>query len=427
MATPLGRVPVFARPDYAERVFELDGVSLLGGAAQAPAVAFAGDQSLMKLDGQEHREHREIVAGSMRPSELPGGGSDLLAQVRRAVAGWPVGRRFDLGAALDRLALDLSANLGLGELPEGIAASARRTLRDLRRATTPSGLILAALVPRSRGHFEHVRATLEGHLEDRIGRGDHTSPCVFHRLASRCSARGARLGALGLRDEMMTLFVAMTGGLSCSMKHSFYWALRMPGIGPRVRAATARMVADDDPGALATDPFLDAVCKEVLRLCPDIPFAVRRAVADVAIGPWRLPAGTTVGVGIYLLHRRESSFPQAERFLPERFLTARPSRFEYLPFGGGRRGCVAAPFFSFVQKLILATAFERHQLRLCDRRDNPVTSLGIVSTPARPLWAVAEPHPRSRTMIHPGVPVGAASHGLAPKAPVGSGGRWPVN
>jgi len=225
---------------------------------------------------------------------------------------------------------------------------------------------------------------------------------------------------------MMTLFVAMTGGLSCSMKHSFYWALRMPGIGPRVRAATARMVADDDPGALATDPFLDAVCKEVLRLCPDIPFAVRRAVADVAIGPWRLPAGTTVGVGIYLLHRRESSFPQAERFLPERFLTARPSRFEYLPFGGGRRGCVAAPFFSFVQKLILATAFERHQLRLCDRRDNPVTSLGIVSTPARPLWAVAEPPPSRRTIVHPGVPIGSRSHAHAPKAGVGAGGRHPI-
>ena len=274
---------------------------------------------------------------------------------------------------------------------------------------------MAALAPRSRRHFNHIRTALEGHLEDRIGRGDHASPCVFHRLADRCSVRGARLGALGLRDEMMTLFIAMAGGLSCSIKHSFHWALRTPEIGPRVRAATARMVAENDPGGIAGVPFLDAVCKEVLRLCPDIPFAVRRAADDVAIGPWRLPAGTTVGVGIYLLHRRESSFPRAERFLPERFLTARPSRFEYLPFGGGRRGCVAAPFFSFVQRMILAAVFERHQLRLCDRRDNPVTSLGIVSTPARPLWAVAEHPPTRRTIIHPRVSFGAASQGHAAK------------
>src|SRR3954454_15871441 len=32
MATPIGRVPVFARPEHAERVFALDGDILHGGA-----------------------------------------------------------------------------------------------------------------------------------------------------------------------------------------------------------------------------------------------------------------------------------------------------------------------------------------------------------------------------------------------------------
>src|SRR5205823_6007592 len=114
IATPLGRVPIFARPDDVERIFALDGDTLLGGTAQAPAVVFAGEESVMKLDGPAHREHREILAGAFRVAELPRGGADVLERIRRAVAGWPVGRRFDLGAALDRLALDLVANLGLG-------------------------------------------------------------------------------------------------------------------------------------------------------------------------------------------------------------------------------------------------------------------------------------------------------------------------
>ena len=65
-----------------------------------------------------------------------------------------------------------------------------------------------------------------------------------------------------------------------------------------------------------------------------------------------------------------------------------------------------------MQKLILAAAFERHQLRLCDRRENPVTSLAIVSTPARPLWAIAEPHPhlQRRVIVHPATPFGTAPH-----------------
>jgi cytochrome P450 family 110 len=90
------------------------------------------------------------------------------------------------------------------------------------------------------------------------------------------------------------------------------------------------------------------------------------------------------------MHRRASSFDDPNRFRPERFLSAHPSRTEYLPFGGGRRGCVAGPFYLFVQKLVLAAAFEKLRFRLCDRRDNPVTLVAIVSCPSRPLWVIAE-------------------------------------
>ena len=206
-----------------------------------------------------------------------------------------------------------------------------------------------------------------------------------------CPLHGRRLGTDDVRDEMMTLLVAMMAGLSCGMKHAFYWILRTPGTQDRLGGISDRVPGAQTPRAIMRRPYLDAVCKEILRYCPDIPFAVRRAAAEVEINGWRLPAGSTLGIGIYLTHRRESSFADPERFWPERFLSAQPSRFEYLPFGGGRRGCVAGPFYVFVQKLILATVTERFRLRLCDSRANPVTLMAIVSTLSRPLWVIAEP------------------------------------
>jgi cytochrome P450 len=280
------------------------------------------------------------------------------------------------------------------------------------------------LSPRGPGPFDRLRRALEGHLEDHVSWGAHAPPSVLHRLANGCPAHRIRLSPESVRDGAVTLFVATVAGLSCSMKHSLYWILRTPGMAARIRAATARMVAEDDPAAIVTDPFLDAIAKEVLRLCPDIPFAVRRAASDVAIGPWRLPAGTTLGLGIHLIHRRASSFPQPERFWPERFLSARPSRFEYLPFGGCRRGCVAAAFFPFVQKLILAAVLERHHLRLRDRRINPVTSLAIVSTPFRPLWAMSEPRSPLRTIVHGGIPAVPAPGRHATGGPAPAVGRF---
>jgi unspecific monooxygenase len=210
-------------------------------------------------------------------------------------------------------------------------------------------------------------------------------------MAAACSRPACpRFDGNDVRDEMMTVLVAMMAGFSCGLKHAFYWILRSPGTQARVHATAGQNTTLPTAAEIVRRPFLDVVCKEVLRFCPDIPFAVRRTRTPVDVGEWRLPGATTLGIGIYLTHRRASSFDDPNRFLPERFLSARPSRTEYLPFGGGRRGCVAGPFYLFVQKLVLAAAFERFRFRLCDRRDNPVTLVAIVSSPSRPLWVIAE-------------------------------------
>jgi cytochrome P450 family 110 len=189
---------------------------------------------------------------------------------------------------------------------------------------------------------------------------------------------------------MMTVLVAMTAALSCGLKHAFSWILRSPATYARIAAGSSRFVLSRSAAEITRWPYLDAVCDEVLRLCPDLPFAVRKTAAPVEIGGWTLPAATTLGIGIYLAHRRAASFDDPDRFQPERFLGPHPSRFDYLPFVGGQRGCVAGPFYLFVENLVLAAVFEKFRLRLCDPRPNPVTLMAIVSSPSRPLWVIAE-------------------------------------
>jgi cytochrome P450 len=390
----LGCVPIFTRPQDIERVFELDGGALAGGAAQAHLVDFAGDRSLMKLDGADHREHREALCKALRPSELPDGGEVLLERIRQAVAAWPLGRRFDVGRSVDQLALLLVSDIALGKASEELIAAASKTLDGLHRAARPMGLLRRALAPRGRSQFHSLRNVAEPYLDSKHERRDLRSPapssCVFARMAAACSRRGRQFDRDDIRDEMMTVLVAMMAGFSCGLKHALYWILKSPGTQARLSNSADGSATFPTAAEIARKPFLDAVCKEVLRFCPDIPFAVRKTSIAVDLGGWRLPAATTLGIGIYLTHRRASSFEDPDRFWPERFLSARPSRFEYLPFGGGRRGCVAGPLYLFVQKMILAAVFERFRLQLCDRRSNPVTLMAIVSSPARPLWVIAE-------------------------------------
>jgi cytochrome P450 len=82
------------------------------------------------------------------------------------------------------------------------------------------------------------------------------------------------------------------------------------------------------------------------------------------IGRYYLPAGVAVTPSSYLTQRRPDLWPEPERFLPERFVGARPSPYAFFPFGGGVRRCLGAAFATYVMKIILAEVLSRASLRV---------------------------------------------------------------
>ena len=202
----------------------------------------------------------EILAKALRPSELPEGGELTLERIRQAVAAWPVGKRFDLGKAVDRLALLLVSDLALGAAPQELIATASQTLEGLAPRCSTHGSASQALPPRGRSPFRALRSVAEPYLDSRINRIDPRSTarpsCVFARMAAACSRPACpRFDGDDVRDEMMTLLVAMMAGFSCGLKHAFYWILRSQGTQARVmrhrrERATAPTAAGDRPQAI---------------------------------------------------------------------------------------------------------------------------------------------------------------------------------
>src|SRR5437762_1608637 len=99
-----------------------------------------------------------------------------------------------------------------------------------------------------------------------------------------------------------------------------------------------------------------------MRILPAPAFTFRRNAEPVELGPRYLPTGSAIGFSHYITHHIPELFPQPERFLPDRWLTATPSPYAYLPFGAGPRMCIGAPFAMRCLKISLSAIVQRYRL-----------------------------------------------------------------
>jgi cytochrome P450 len=128
--------------------------------------------------------------------------------------------------------------------------------------------------------------------------------------------------------------------------------------GQGVSGCAADASAADDPSG---DEYLDAVCKETLRVRPVVFDIGRILTRPVDLAGYRLPAGVMVAPGAGLVHANPGLYPNPTRFDPDRMLGAHLSPTTWLPFGGGNRRCLGATFALTEMRVVLREILLRAQ------------------------------------------------------------------
>lgn len=172
-----------------------------------------------------------------------------------------------------------------------------------------------------------------------------------------------------LRDQVVTIFLA---GYETTA-NALAWTFRLLGDHPDVERRLVEEVDTVLNGRTATVEdaaqlkYSEMVLAESMRLYPPAWAQVRQALRDFELGAYFLPAGTTVLMSQWIMHRDEQFFPDPLRFDPERFRpetkAGRP-KFAYFPFGGGARQCIGEAFAWMEGALVLATLLQKWRFRL---------------------------------------------------------------
>jgi cytochrome P450 len=172
-----------------------------------------------------------------------------------------------------------------------------------------------------------------------------------------------------LRDEVMTIFLAGYETIANALTWTWYLLSQNPEAERKLHAELDSVLAGRPPETadLPKLKYAEMVLAEAMRLYPPAWAMGRIAIEDVKIGPFHLPASTTVLMLQYITHRNAKYFPDPMRFDPDRFSpeakASRP-RFSYFPFGGGARQCIGESFAWMEGVLILATLAQRWRFTL---------------------------------------------------------------
>ncbi|CAM2069865.1 Cytochrome P450 [Sulfidibacter corallicola] len=359
-----GKWVIVTKPDDVKTLFKADPDRVLAGAANK--ILFGGKTQtggIIRLDGRAHAEIRRvyqpIFTGASMKAYIPA----IIAAAERQAKAWSRTRPFPLLPELQRITIRVIAHSILGFPREELEILCPR-LMCLEDAAIKGQQRVMVERELSRIVTDHIERYAGADMSHRVD--------VFARLTQVQKSDGRRLSAKELHDELITLLKAGFGTTSNALAWLFGCILRDPAIYIQVvseleRVTQGAAVARDHVERLT---YLDAVIKEMLRLCPSIGgFTGVRYLADpLELGGYPLPAGTMVAVATHVLHRDPDVYEDPLVFRPERFLEHKVSIYSWAPFGGGNRMCVGKSFAIQEMKVVVATLLTRLEMRL----DQPI-------------------------------------------------------
>jgi len=393
---------ILSDPDDVKKVFTA-GRAVGVDTANPLLGPLLGPRSVMLLEEPEHMTRRKLMLPSFHGKAVQADAEMMATVARQEISRWPVGEPFALWPRMQDITLDVVMRAVFG--PDSEHPRLQPLRERLRGLTTwmnePRNLaMLAAFGPnwviRSRGYREAMGAVEEAVLEEvrrRKAEPDGGALGVVSMLVRAEYEDGSPMSDQDLRDELVTLL--SDGPTSSTLAWTFERLLRHPD---KLHKLQADLVGGDGG-------YLDAVVKETLRLRPPVPVVVRSLLEPMRLGGYDIPAGTTVAPCIHLIHRDERHYPEAHRFLPERFVGTQPGTYTWIPFGGGTRRCLAASYAEMEMKRVLRIVLETTDLRAVENDAERARKSAISFAPDQKGMVIAEPRETEPAGPRPLAPV----------------------
>uniref|UniRef100_A0A0D9Z7T6 Flavonoid 3',5'-hydroxylase n=1 Tax=Oryza glumipatula TaxID=40148 RepID=A0A0D9Z7T6_9ORYZ len=216
---------------------------------------------------------------------------------------------------------------------------------------------------------------------------------------------GETISEVNIKGLIFDMFTAGTDTSSIIVEWAMAEMMKNPAVMARAQEEMDRVVGRGrrlEESDIASLPYLQAVCKEAMRLHPSTPLSLPHfSFDDCDVDGYRVPANTRLLINIYAIGRDPSAWEDPLEFRPERFMPGGAAErvdplgnyFELIPFGAGRRICAGKLAGMVFVQYFLGTLLHSFDWRLPDGEDKVDMSetFGLALPKAVPLRALVTP------------------------------------
>ncbi|MEK1850523.1 MAG: cytochrome P450 [Phyllobacterium sp.] len=354
---------------------------------------------LLTNEGESWQRQRRLAAPAFAGQQLLAYDSEMVALTHKMLDRWKNGQILNIHPEMMELTLRIAAKTLFDSKVERDISDMDRALNDLvmeiaSRIKRPI-IVIPDAIPLP-GHLRYRRAirtverVVSSMIAERRAGGLENRDDFLSRLMAARDETGKPMSDELLRDEAITLLLA--GHETTALALSWAWFLL--GQHPEAEARMAAEIADvlgDRPATTHDLPHLkytEGVVMESMRIYPPAWAMGRESIGPFELGGYAFPAGMTIFISPWILHRDPRYFEEPDAFRPQRWmgnLAHELPRFAYMPFGGGPRICIGQRFAMIEAILILATMAQRFSAEL--QSDHKVTPFpSITLRPKGGVW-----------------------------------------
>ena len=362
-------------PSYIEQVAKDRSLFVRGPHVRTALQRLLGDGIFLK-EGESWFHQRRITQQVFYHQHITTYGETIVAYTERLLNRWQDGEIRNVQPDMMRLTLDIIWKVIFNdELTEEEAQDIGYILgisTRLFESKDQEGFNDQQLATQNL-RYERILEQMDRYIYSLIQRrrqsGEESGDLLSMLMQVRDEDNNSQMSDKQLRDEVVTLLFAGQEAVAVVLS----WTLILLSLHPEVQSkllTELNEVLGDRCPSVADIPYLcytKSIIKEAMRLYPPVAVMPRIAIQDYEIGGYKVPAGCTVLISAWTMHRHPRYFEDPDKFDPDRWdndLEKRLPRGVYLPFGNGPRICIGKSFAEMEMVLIIATIAQKYQLTL---------------------------------------------------------------